>query len=93
MVQPEVDYQGSGCNVSVNQTSLYSWFVSYLYTYRENINSSAEFRRKENRYTDLHQCTRHIKDEDKKDKLKELLDMGAITQSEFDNKRENIYKE
>lgn len=78
MIQPKVDYQGCGCNVVADQTSLYKQFVSYLDTYRENINSFAASARKENGYMELLQCVRKIKDADKKDICKSLDDGNVV---------------
>ena len=73
IVQPKMDYQGSGYCVEVDQTDLYKEFVSYLDTYRDNINSSAAERKKETGYRELLQSAGEISDADKEE-IWDLLD-------------------
>lgn len=75
IVQPKIDCRSYGYNTVLNQTPLYNQFVSYLDTYRENINSDAMLRRKENSYLDLLQSVRRISDTDKKTIFR-MLDEG-----------------
>ena len=75
IVRPETNYHGSGCSAVGDQTPLYNQFVSYLDTYRENINSTVAMMRKETSYLELLQAARQISDDDKQ-KIFALLDKG-----------------
>lgn len=64
----------------INQTQLNKQFASNFDTYRENINPSAASARNENGCTELLQCVRKIKDEDKK-VIWKLLDNGRFVEA------------
>lgn len=74
-VKPQLEYYGNGCELIRNQSDIYDEFVGYLDTYRENINSSAMMRQKENDYSDITQKTREISHEERK-AIFALLDDG-----------------
>lgn len=75
IVRPKTDYHGSGCSAVGDQTPLYNQFVSYLDTYRENINTTVAMRGKETSYLELLQAVRKISDDDKRN-IFALLDKG-----------------
>lgn len=75
VVQPKMDFSCFGCNVIFEQIPLYNQFVSYLNTYRKNINESAMMRKNENGYMDLVHSVEKMSEEEKKSILT-LLDEG-----------------
>lgn len=80
IVHPKVNYRGSGCNIVVDQTELFEQFISYIDTYRDNINSFAESAQKKNDYSELLESARKIPEDDKK-AIWKLLNDGNVPEA------------
>lgn len=80
VVTPTTNYCGSGCRAMGDQTGLYNQFVSYLSTYRKNINSASAMRRNEKSYIELYQAAGKMSDENKR-YVFDLLAKGNSTEA------------
>lgn len=72
---PKFSYQGMGCMVETDQTSIYQQFLQYIDVYREHINEAGEMLNHQNGYLELSRSVRKIKADDKRE-IWELLENG-----------------
>ncbi len=72
---PNFSYQGMGCTVEMDQTSIYQEFLQYIDVYREHINEAGEMLNHQNGYLELSKSVRKIKADDKRE-IWELLEDG-----------------